>query len=476
MKNITTYSARRTNLFTWLATIMMVASLVARIVFSISADMQGVLVVVVRLILPVVANLLIIVRLPLRGEKFFYVTVRPVVLFAIYFIVVIFSYNMSVAMTIACLLFCIIQAVCYYLTFTGKIGSKIPVLLAYLVFMAIAAMDQTFRGYFVWYMNVYLSYLISDVAILLGIVFMILAAKRLPDPVDGEPYRPRYGDRMDGRLIRSTPPITKVAPYIMVNRNGASNFITDSVEVSNMEKYIHQKRRDGYKHFGITHVFLAAYVRCCAEFPALNRFLSGQKIYHRYQIEVNMIVKKSMEVDSPDTAIKVVFDPEDTATDVYEKFDAKVQGAKESMELSSGFDNVAQIINYIPGLFLKFVIWLLKTLDYLSLLSVELCNVSPFHGSMFITSMGSLGIPPIYHHLYDFGNVSQFCAFGAKRTVKSISPEGEEIVKKYVDYNWVTDERVVDGFYYASVLKRMRSLLAHPEQLDEIPEVKEDIE
>lgn len=476
MKNITTYSARRTNLFTWLATIMMVASLVARIVFSIGADMQGVLVVVVRLILPVVANLLIIVRLPLRGEKFFYVTVRPVVLFAIYFIVVIFSYNLSVAMTIACLLFCIIQAVCYYLTFTGRIGTKILVLLTYLAFMVIAALDEIFKGYFIWYLNAAPAYLISDVTIVLGIIFMILSARRLPDPVEGEEYRPRYGDRMDGRLIRSTPPITKVAPYIMVNRNGASNFITDSVEVSNMEKYIHQKRRDGYKHFGITHVFLAAYVRCCAEFPALNRFLSGQKIYHRYTIDVNMSVKKEMDVNSPDTIIKVHFDPADTAAEIYEKFDAAVQSVKETTDLDSNFDNTAKIINYIPGLLLKFVIWLLKTLDYLNLLPVELCNVSPFHGSMFITSMGSLGIPPIYHHLYDFGNVSQFCAFGAKRTVKSISPEGEEIVKKYVDYNWVTDERVVDGFYYASVLKRMRSLLAHPEQLDEIPEVKEDIE
>ena len=120
MKNITTYSASRTNLFTWLATIMMVASLVARIVFCINADMQGVLVVVVRLILPVVANLLIIIRLPLRGEKFFFVTVRPMILLAIYFVVEIFYLAPPIAMIIACLIFCILQAVLYYLTFTGK--------------------------------------------------------------------------------------------------------------------------------------------------------------------------------------------------------------------------------------------------------------------------------------------------------------------------------------------------------------------
>ena len=41
----------------------------------------------------------------------------------------------------------------------------------------------------------------------------------------------------------------------------------------------------------------------------------------------------------------------------------------------------------------------------------ELTDLSPFHGSIFITSMGSLGIPPIYHHLYDFGNIPVFVAF-----------------------------------------------------------------
>ncbi|MBQ1712227.1 MAG: hypothetical protein II024_03245, partial [Firmicutes bacterium] len=100
---------------------------------------------------------------------------------------------------------------------------------------------------------------------------------------------------------------------------------------------------------------------------------------------------------------------------------------------------------------------------------------SPFHGSLFITSMGSLGIPPIYHHLYDFGNIPVFLAFGAKRTVYEPNSAGEILKKKYVDFTAVTDERIVDGQYYASAFKKIRSCLLHPEQLDEHPEVKEDI-
>ncbi|MCQ2553530.1 MAG: hypothetical protein MJ150_04415, partial [Clostridia bacterium] len=235
-------------------------------------------------------------------------TVRPVVLLGIHFIFQIFEYEFSqTAMTIACLLFCLIQTVLYYLTFTGKISTKIPVLLSYLAFILLVALDKTFAYYWGIYVNKALAFLISDATIVLGIVCLILAPKKLPAPKEGDEYRPRYGDRIDGRLVRNLPPMTKAIPYIMVNRNGASNLIRDSIEVSNMEKYIHKMRREGYKHFGITHVFLATYVRLCAEYPGLNRFLSGQKIFHRYTIDVNMVVKKEMTTDAPDTAIKVIF-------------------------------------------------------------------------------------------------------------------------------------------------------------------------
>ena len=90
--------------------------------------------------------------------------------------------------------------------------------------------------------------------------------------------------------------------------------------------------------------------------------------------------------------------------------------------------------------------------------------------------MGSLGIPPIYHHLYDFGNIPVFIAFGPKRTETVLNSNGEPVKKKYFDFKVVTDERIVDGQYYAAAFKRLKALLMHPEELDEKPEtVKEDI-
>ena len=278
-----------------------------------------------------------------------------------------------------------------------------------------------------------------------------------------------------GRPHRRTPsahpaPMAQVSPYIMVTRNTSTNFFEESLEISHIDRYIRRKRREGLTSFGITHVLLAAYCRGVCRYPGLNRFLAGQKVYtHGDDIQYCMTVKKEMTADSPDTIVKVHLNPHDTADDVYRKLQSAVENVKNT-PLDSSFDNTAGALTLIPGVFLKFTVWLLKTLDYFGMLPKFLLEVSPFHGSLFFTSMGSLGIPPIYHHLYDFGNLPVFGAFGMKRRAVEVQEDGSVVEKKYVDIKFTMDERIVDGFYYAAFFKHYRRILAHPEILDNPPE------
>lgn len=171
------------------------------------------------------------------------------------------------------------------------------------------------------------------------------------------------------------------------------------------------------------------------------------------------------------SVMKVHLHPGDTAEDVYRKFQAQLEEAKNDME-NTDADNTANYFMMIPGLVLKTVIWLLKTLDYFGLVPAFLLEVSPFHGSVYFTSMGSLGIRPVYHHLYDFGTVPAFCAFGRKRRAEVIV-NGEIVERKYVDLKFNLDERICDGFYYAGVIKYFLRILSHPDVLDNPPEVVE---
>ena len=286
----------------------------------------------------------------------------------------------------------------------------------------------------------------------------------------------RFGDRSDGHLIRTINPILKLMPFIMRYRSDAMNMFSTSIDITAAEKYIRQKHEEGYEHFGLVHLLIAAYVRTVSQRPAINRFVSGQQIYARNKIEVAITIKKEMTLQSPDTCIKMIFEPDATPIDVYNQFNKEVVEYRKSQE-ESDFDKTARILHYIPRFLLKFAVFVLRVLDYFGILPKFLLKVSPFHASMVITSMGSLGIPPIFHHIYDFGNVPVFLAFGKRRKAYELDAKGNVTEKIYSDLCVVTDERICDGFNYASAFRMLQRLMRTPEKLDTPPEeIIEDIE
>lgn len=487
MENITTYYATRKNALVWLAALLCICSAVARIVFVCTGDIDG-LNKVVRIILPVAANLLLAFRLLVRGEKQFYVTILPVLLLVWALTLDDVGVSSGAAKYILIAIGFVYAAV-YFITFSGKVPSKVFAAVLYIGALILVAIllgaqemirDINSPGEIPGYMSNLISpgyhwLFRSDILAALALLFTVLAPGKLPPWKEGDPYRLRFGDRLDGRRIHGMPVMTKVTPFFMPTRLGRSNYISDTVEVSNMERYITKKRREGLNHFGITHVIVASYVRLLSEMPELNRFVAGQKIYHRFEISLNMVVKKEMNKEAPDSSIKVKFDPHDTADDVYNKFNASMENARNE-GIANGYDAITHVLDLVPNVVMSLFGFLVRFLDYFSILPYSLEQVSPFHGSFYITSMGSLGIPPIYHHLYDFGTVPVFCAFGHKYTKYEQNKNGELVTKKYLDYTVVCDEGICDGFYYAAALKKLRSYLAHPERLDEPPErVVEDI-
>ena len=300
------------------------------------------------------------------------------------------------------------------------------------------------------------------------------AQPRLPRPA---PRKKRWGDRKDGRRVRTAQPMAKMMAFIMKDRADALNYFADELDVTETDVFCKKMIADGYEGFSFLHIMLAAYVRTVSQKPALNRFINGQRIYTRNNIEVNMVIKKDMSEDSPDTAISVVFEPDDTVLDVYDKFNAAVQKEKDKEELDSGFDKTAGTLASLPRPILRAAVRLLFWMDYHGWLPKFLTDLSPFHGSMIITSMGSLGIKPIYHHIYNFGNLPVFISYGVKRTVYKLKRDGSTEQRRMMDLKVVTDERICDGFYYASAFKMIRRLVEHPAALLKRPEqIFEDID
>lgn len=277
------------------------------------------------------------------------------------------------------------------------------------------------------------------------------------------------------RRVRSISPMAMISPFIMVDRVGSQNFITDRISVSKIDQYLKEKQAQGMKNISMMHVLIAAYVRMSSQRPAVNRFIRGQRVWTRDEMEISLTIKKEMSLESPDTCVKITVDRDATIETVYNELDRVITEYRASP--GGDFDSTARVLSHIPALILKFVVWVLRCLDYFGCIPRFLTGVSPFHCSFFITSMGSLGIPPIYHHLYDFGTCPVFCSFGAKKRENLLNADGSVTKNPYVDVTFVLDERICDGYYFASAWRHMKSILRDPWVLDEPPaEVKQDVD
>ena len=288
-------------------------------------------------------------------------------------------------------------------------------------------------------------------------------------------YRRRRGDRKDGRLLRSLPGFSKFIPFIMPQRNDRLINYEESFEVSEVDRRLRQMRVQGYKGIGILHFIIATYVRCIAMLPGANRFVVGRRIYAHNDIEVVMTVKRALSLDATETTIKVKFDPTDTIFDVYRKMNEKINEIKTT-EDNNNTEDVADAFARMPRFLIRFLLAIVRMLDYYGLLPQWLIDASPFHGSMIITDLGSLRIGPVYHHIYNFGTLPVFIAFGAKRHAYEVDRHGNVVDHKYVDTKLVLDEGIVDGHYYAQMLQTFRYIFQHPEIVETPPtKVVEDI-
>ncbi len=288
--------------------------------------------------------------------------------------------------------------------------------------------------------------------------------------------RRRWGDRYDGRRLRSLDPFYQITPYIMRSRSDSQNFFVERLDITHVEKWLRGQRDAGRSDIGFLHVLTAAVIRTIAQRPQLNRFVAGQRIYARNELTVSLALKKKVEDQSSETTVKLSFQPTDTVFDVAERLNAAVVENKAS-ETKNETDNTAKLFMLAPGFLVRFLVFLMRSLDFYGKMPKAIHRASPFHTSVFITDLGSLGIRPVYHHLYDFGTTSLFVAFGAKERHREIDREGRQVERKYVSMKVSTDERICDGAYFASAFKQMAWYMKYPAELEQpLARVEEDVD
>lgn len=292
-------------------------------------------------------------------------------------------------------------------------------------------------------------------------------------------YKNKRGDRKDGWRVNSNDPVFYLIPHIMRTRLDSMVFFEERMDIEALDKFVREMRRgDDMPQLARVIVVMAAFVRALSQYPNLNRFVLGGGIYSRNSLRISMTIKREMTIESPEETIKVSFDPDYTLKQVYDAVMTeleKVKGAKTDEDETNGTGAAAGIVAALPNFLIRWVVNFLRRRDNGKGVPKIIDEVSPFHTSVFITDIGSVGIGSVYHHLYEFGTCSVFCGIGKKEKMLVKNDDGTVSEHQSINMRFTVDERIGDGYYYGKAIRYIIHLLKHPELLLEAPaEVKED--
>lgn len=281
-----------------------------------------------------------------------------------------------------------------------------------------------------------------------------------------------FGHRSDGRKLKTVPPFFRVIPCVMLERNDAQVYFKQDIKLKELDEYIDRKAKEGIK-LSYMNIIYAAIVRIIAERPYLNRFAMNGSLYARNQIFVSLAIKKSFADEGQETTIKLPFTGTENIFEIKEKLDNAIEKNKD-YSTSNNTDALAKAFSIVPNGFIRVAFKFIKFLDKHGAVPKAILSASPFHTSVFLTNVWSLGIDSIYHHLYNFGTTSLFFAMGKKK--KSYIYDDDEMhEEKCITIAFVGDERICDGYYYATSFKQLSKYLKKPELLEQPGVVKEDI-
>ncbi len=276
----------------------------------------------------------------------------------------------------------------------------------------------------------------------------------------------RFGDRRDGRRLRSISAIQRLSPILLRTRTEAANYISDSVELTAAEDWLAAKHIDGPEDLDLLHLILAAYVRSVAACPSVNRFCAGRRLYSRPDIQV--VLADSHADDSGAQAIKVRFDPTDTVGDVYRKVSDRIDQARAEYGAEAN-EHTANFLLKLPRFLLRLGFSILRLLDYHGWLPLPVLDASPYHGSLLVSLVDSWETPPIRAQFRNFGNLPFCLSMGNRRSVSEVDEKGRLQRRRYLDLSFTIDERVTENASFSQAVQYMKYFLSNPALLEKAP-------
>lgn len=271
--------------------------------------------------------------------------------------------------------------------------------------------------------------------------------------------------RSDATYVEDLPPLRRIMPYLMPTRTESAVYFPQRIEVDDLLAWLDQVNAGRRPQDRVTlfHVLVTAIARAMRLRPELNRFVIGRRTYQHHDITISFIVKIAMREDAPETEVRLTFTGTETVEQVRERVEAAV--LHKRAEQSGGDDRLVDFFAHWPRPVLRLIARLIVALDYHNALPRALREAIPLYTSVYLVNVGSIGIAPPFHHLYEHGSASVFVAIGAVTRQPVVDESGAIVARSCLDAVYTLDERASDGFYFARAAEVFRRLVSRPELL-----------
>ena len=276
----------------------------------------------------------------------------------------------------------------------------------------------------------------------------------------------KWGDRKDAIWLKDIPAMNRIMAPLMPNRADNEAHISVDIDMRPMKAYL-EKLNEGRTEdrYTVFHIISAAIGKAFVLRPKMNRFVCNNKMYLRKDITVAFTVKKKFNDHSEEALAFFKYDPKETLESYHKKIMKIIHSTKsdDEKDTSTGaMDIVCKLPQWLIVAIVKFVLWL----DKHGWAPQALIGSDPNHASIFLSNLGSIGLPGGYHHLVNWGTNSCFIVVGKIYTKAEYDKEGNVDVHEVVPLGITLDERIADGYYYSGTVALVKELLEHPELLE----------
>jgi hypothetical protein len=268
--------------------------------------------------------------------------------------------------------------------------------------------------------------------------------------------------RSDGTPVGGLHPLRRIMPFLMPARNEAFVLFEQAIDVAPARRFLEQANAGRPPEQAITlfHLVLRALGLGLHEFPRLNRFAVGGRLYDRDGIWLSFSAKKRLDRDGAVFTAKLRFDPEESLASMVNRIHALVREGRSDRETAT--EREVRAFLRVPASVLRLGTRAVRWLDGHNLLPASFIAGDPLYASVFVANLGSVDLDAAYHHLFEYGTIPVFVTIGRIARVPLALDDGSVTSREVMMLRYTYDERVEDGFYAARALERVRAHFEAP--------------